>query len=291
MEITCLDREETADPYCFATLDAVFICTPPDSHALLTIKALKSGCNVMVEKPMADSLHSASLMLKTARDTRRILAISHNFLFSRAMQRAQRLLPLIGTLLEAHAEQLSSCKRRLPPWYQSLPAGLFWDESPHLLYTLCNFAGALNLEYTKSRPGYIHAVLQGSIPATLTLVEDTGLAEWHITVKGKDGLLDIDLFRDICVCLPSDGAHTGRDILRTSWEGVSQHSLGCVSSGWRYKTGQLYYGHDAMIHHLVKVFKGEAILDSRISAEAGLGIVSLMNRIVEECGLGTKTLV
>src|SRR5215469_14847588 len=34
---------------------AIYILTPPSSHAALTLRALDMGCHVFVEKPMADS--------------------------------------------------------------------------------------------------------------------------------------------------------------------------------------------------------------------------------------------
>src|SRR4030043_1004175 len=37
-------------------LDMVDICTPPQTHADLSIRAIESGCNVLVEKPLALNL-------------------------------------------------------------------------------------------------------------------------------------------------------------------------------------------------------------------------------------------
>jgi NADH dehydrogenase len=42
-----------------ARLDAVWICTPPDSHARLARRCAEAGIAVMVEKPLAHSLESA----------------------------------------------------------------------------------------------------------------------------------------------------------------------------------------------------------------------------------------
>ena len=56
-------------------LDAVFICTPTYLHASLTILALKKGCHVFCEKPMALDYAEAATMQQCAKDTGHILII------------------------------------------------------------------------------------------------------------------------------------------------------------------------------------------------------------------------
>jgi predicted dehydrogenase len=40
----------------FGICDLVDVCTPPKTHAPLTIEALENGAHVLLEKPMATSL-------------------------------------------------------------------------------------------------------------------------------------------------------------------------------------------------------------------------------------------
>jgi predicted dehydrogenase len=65
----------------FASDDEVelaVIATPTYLHAAHTIKALKSGRNVVCEKPMAANLAEADAMIKTAKDTGNLLTIFQN---------------------------------------------------------------------------------------------------------------------------------------------------------------------------------------------------------------------
>jgi predicted dehydrogenase len=56
-------------------LDVVSICTPPASHADLTVRALEAGLSVLCEKPMARSLADAQRMVAAARTATGLLMI------------------------------------------------------------------------------------------------------------------------------------------------------------------------------------------------------------------------
>ena len=58
------------------SLDAVSVCTPNGVHAEHTIAALKAGCHVIVEKPMAMNARQGEAMIKAAKDADRHLVIA-----------------------------------------------------------------------------------------------------------------------------------------------------------------------------------------------------------------------
>lgn len=66
-----------------AQLDAVIVATPNKYHAPQTIDALRAGCHVMVEKPMAATRKEAAAMLAAAKKARKFLMVGQN----------QRLMP------------------------------------------------------------------------------------------------------------------------------------------------------------------------------------------------------
>lgn len=59
-------------------VDAVSVCTPNELHARVSIEALKAGVDVLCEKPMAVNLAECEQMVKTAKETGRILMIGQN---------------------------------------------------------------------------------------------------------------------------------------------------------------------------------------------------------------------
>jgi len=58
-------------------LDAILIATPLNWHAPMAIDAMKSGKHVFSEKMMAYSIEDAKMMLKTSRQTGKLLQIGH----------------------------------------------------------------------------------------------------------------------------------------------------------------------------------------------------------------------
>lgn len=73
-------------------LDVIHILTPPASHCALTVRALKMGCHVFVEKPMAPSLDECDRMIDAARETGRILSVNHSARMDPVVLEALRLV-------------------------------------------------------------------------------------------------------------------------------------------------------------------------------------------------------
>ncbi len=58
--------------------DVVFDCTVPEAHRDVAIAAVETGCHVLCEKPLADTLASARAMLDAAASSGRTLAVMQN---------------------------------------------------------------------------------------------------------------------------------------------------------------------------------------------------------------------
>jgi predicted dehydrogenase len=64
-----------------AGLDAVSVCTPPSSHAEVTLEALSRGVHVLCEKPFAITLADAKKMVEAAASGRLVLMMASKFRF------------------------------------------------------------------------------------------------------------------------------------------------------------------------------------------------------------------
>jgi UDP-N-acetyl-2-amino-2-deoxyglucuronate dehydrogenase len=58
-----------------AQVDVVCICTPHPQHASVATVALKNGCHVLIEKPLASTLEDCDLILSCAEERRRTVGV------------------------------------------------------------------------------------------------------------------------------------------------------------------------------------------------------------------------
>ncbi len=77
-----------ADP----AIDAVIVATPTSTHYPIARRALKSGKNVLVEKPLAYSFTDATALTDMSQRSGLVLMVDHTYLFSPPLQSIQRLV-------------------------------------------------------------------------------------------------------------------------------------------------------------------------------------------------------
>ena len=81
-------EEMFADP----AIDAVSVCSSNNTHAAITIAALRAGKHVLCEKPMAISLEECEEMVKVARECGKYLMIGQNQRLAAAHIKARKLI-------------------------------------------------------------------------------------------------------------------------------------------------------------------------------------------------------
>jgi scyllo-inositol 2-dehydrogenase (NADP+) len=271
-------------------IDAVTIGTSPMTHHALASGFLRRGKDVLLEKPLTMTVDESHDLLALASDNGRVLGVVHNFQFARSVRRALHLLERgsLGQLREVWGLQLSNPRRRLPDWYEELPLGLFYDESPHFFYLMRRFLGdditvgdaAIVRRHGRHTPVSVGAQLTGgTVPGRIDMHFEAPVSEWHLMVVGSRRLAIIDIFRDILVTLPNDGEHSARDILRTSAEAGVRHVVGAVTSGLLHASGRLAYGNDEVMRRFVTSCSNRAD-PARMSGADGAAVVALQHAVL-----------
>jgi predicted dehydrogenase len=137
------------------------ICTPPSTHAHLGIEAMKNGCHVLLEKPMAMSVEDCERIFKEyqRRKDEVKFCVIHSFLFDppiievRKLAREDEILGMEIHMLHTPEDEMLSNPSH---WTHSLPAGRFGENLIHPIYTMRNLFGSLELRdvYVSKRGAY-----------------------------------------------------------------------------------------------------------------------------------------
>jgi predicted dehydrogenase/nucleoside-diphosphate-sugar epimerase len=143
-------------PKVFATMEAminegvdvIHILTPPDTHAPLAITALKNGCHVLVEKPLAINVEEVDRISAAAAVAHKSVCVNHSMLYDRFVSKALNLVRsgAIGVPLSFDYFRSSE----YPP-YRGGPLPIhyqdggypFLDQGVHALYLAESFLGAI----------------------------------------------------------------------------------------------------------------------------------------------------
>jgi len=125
-------------------IDTVSICTPPHTHADITIKALDYGAHVLCEKPMANDIKKGKEVFEVSKTKDKILMISSYRRFVPNFQRARERI-LKGTLGQVYCiEDIQLSPSPLltwgkSPWYYNEEGGgVLFDLGPHC-FDLLNY--------------------------------------------------------------------------------------------------------------------------------------------------------
>jgi nucleoside-diphosphate-sugar epimerase/predicted dehydrogenase len=165
-------------------VDVIHILTPPDTHAQLAIAALRNGCHVLVEKPLAINVEEVDCISAAAAAAQKSVCVNHSLLYDRFVSKALGLVRsgAIGVPLSFDYFRSSE----YPP-YRGGPLPIhyknggypFLDQGVHALYLAESFLGAVE----DVRAYY------GTYGGDSNLLFD----EWRVTAQCQRGTANIQM--------------------------------------------------------------------------------------------------
>jgi len=127
-------------------IDAIYIATPPNTHAYLTIEALKAGKPVYVEKPMALNFNECQQMIEASEKFQVPLFVAYYRRFFPYFLKIKEIIDneQIGKLLTSQLTTVlpprkGDYDKENPPWHlipKISGGGYFFDLACHQLDTL-----------------------------------------------------------------------------------------------------------------------------------------------------------
>jgi predicted dehydrogenase len=273
--------------------DLVDICTPPKTHARIAIQAMQAGCNVLIEKPMAQTLEECDAIIAAARENRVKVCLAHSDLFYYPFIEARKLVRegAIGKFrgmrifLSTPTDYITS---KPDHWANKLPGGVVGETGPHVVYMTLAFinpirdvsVNAMKLSEHPWSPfeDYRIELIGDTAMSSVTLSYATRQWMARIEILGQDATLLVDLEAMSLV-------KYRRERLKPSAIGFSvlseagQQLRNLAVSGGRYLTGSLRTTHDFIVDEFAEaIIKGT---ESPVPAEDGRESVRVLNMIVE----------
>ena len=108
------------------TLDAIAVATPVSTHFDLAKRALESGKDVWLEKPMTERVEQAEELIELAEKNKRVLHVDHTFVYTGAVRKIKELIDKgeLGDLI-----YYDSTRVNLGLFQQDVD--VIWDLAPH----------------------------------------------------------------------------------------------------------------------------------------------------------------
>jgi predicted dehydrogenase len=180
-----------------AGVDAVVVATPTGTHFALTQAALQAGKHVLVEKPIATTVHEAEVLVDLADRCRRVLLIGHVFLYNEGVRRVKQYLDANAL---GRVYYVSMVRTNLGPIRSDVNAA--WDLGAHDVSIAHYWLGKLPVSVTAVGGTWINAGLEDAVFATLRY-PDGVLVNLHlswlnprkvrdVTVVGERQMLTLD---------------------------------------------------------------------------------------------------
>ncbi len=189
-------------------LDVVDICTPPGTHAPLTIQAIEADCHVLLEKPMALKLSDCDEMVNASKKQNKKLCIIHNELFRPPLMKAKKLVQdgAIGKVIGMQWTRFTNREEYIAKenhWIHKLPGGPLGETGPHGVYTSLAFLNSVNnvditaknnMKYPWAKFDYFDITLDGEeAVSSLIICHASNNYVAEVSIFGSEGMLKLDL--------------------------------------------------------------------------------------------------
>ena len=275
-------------------LDIVDVCTPPKIHAPVALEAMKSGCNVLLEKPMAPSLTDCDRIVEDSHKYGVRLSVVHNQNFYPPFLKAQKLVEegAIGKLLGMRVLILTTRDEHIAHenhWIHKLPGGPIGETGPHAVYMSLAFLKNVKDVYVSARKqsdypwvsydDYRVEIVGENMTSSIMVSHASDCNASEVDLFGTDGVINIDLQSMLLtryrreLLKPTTVASSSLSVAR-------QITTGVVSNVFRVIMGKSMLGHDIMIEKFVEsVIKNQPV---PVTPEEGRETIRIMDMIVKK---------
>lgn len=247
-------------------LDAIDICTPPQTHAPLALESMQNGCHILLEKPMALKVSDCDLMVEASRKNGVKLCVIHNMLFFPPLIKARELVArgAIGTFTGMRiymSDPRDEVLLQKDRWEHKLPGGILEESVAHPIYISLVFLNRIDnvavraknfLEHPWAPFDEFRVELEGEKAVSSIVKSYTGnryAAE--VDLFGSEGALNLDLHSMLLTHQRGKKSLKPFALASHSLNHACQIGNGVVTNTLKVLTGQAQFGQDIIIPQFV----------------------------------------
>jgi predicted dehydrogenase len=283
-------------------LDVVDICTPPQTHAALSILAAESGCHILVEKPAALSVEEFDRVAGACTRNRIKLCQIQNKMFEpviiKAMAQVARgdLGDVIGVSVQVLSRTTAISAEDPRHWSHKLPAGLFTEILPHPIYLTQSFLGMVDPVKVHTRIANsdrrmnlntIAVILEGrGGVGTITYKGPCPKDKIVIDIHGTRKNLRVDLWNSARVEYGTGSSSRASRALENLWQ--TFQLLTCTADATlNVLTRRFHSGHFTIIRSFVQSIRNGT--DAPVSIEQAREVIRVLDSITRLAKTSVKT--
>jgi len=289
-------------------LDVVHLVSPAQVHADQAIKAMKAGCHVLVEKPMAVNAKEAKEMLKVAKETGMTLCTEHTYLYDEAMIEARELInngalgkivqveSWFGTSFSSNAGSPYLKYEARNHWTYSLPGGLFQNFMSHPLSVLLDVMGDVtevkaSAKFKKIVPfqksDELRILLENdAVLGTLTLSFDATPRQNYLNIYGTEGTIKIDFMNGTMLLNKDVGAlpkFISRNVVQMRHAKIMRKAARKNLRKALTGKANIFEGNERLVRLFYKALLENA--PNPVTAENGLKSMEVMDKIWKQVAI------
>jgi predicted dehydrogenase len=274
--------------------DLIDICTPPRTHAKLAIEAIRGGCHVLIEKPMAMTVAECDEILTAAGEAGVQVCVAHSDLFYHPFMRARDLVA-DGTIGEFRGMRIhlstptDYMTSREDHWANKLPGGVIGETGPHIVYMTLAFINPIQkvsvqamhlMDYPWSPfEDYRIELIGEQAMSSVSLCYTSNQWMALVDIFGSSGALFLDL-QGLSLVRYNRPVLSAKGVAWSMLGNSLQSFANTIANGLRLATGRIRSTHETIIQKFA-----ESIASGKqppASGEEGREAIRVMNMIVEE---------
>jgi UDP-2-acetamido-3-amino-2,3-dideoxy-glucuronate N-acetyltransferase len=158
-----------------ASVQAVVIATPAETHATLVREALLAGKDVLVEKPLCLSVEEGERLVALARERGRVLMVGHLLWYHPAVLKLKELVAQgeLGRIQYIYSNRLNLGKIRREE-------NILWSFAPHDISVIIGLLGEMPADVRAQGGNYLH---QAIADVTVSLLSFPNGVKAHVFVS------------------------------------------------------------------------------------------------------------